>query len=151
MAKSISMKIISVLLILVSVFSCSCFSASAATDSWGTNTRVITVTTKANWLKPGSESITLKQNKGTRTNDKGKQKKCYGYWNISFSSTDGKHKGNAKLTGGSVKINLKPNKTYHITVSWNHNIDTVDSMKNGSFSYLPTWSVKSTNKVTSYY
>ena len=63
MKKSIS--ILMVVLTLMSIFAVFAVPASAATTSSGTQTRTITVTTKGNWLVPGSESITLSQNKGT--------------------------------------------------------------------------------------
>ena len=70
--------------------------ASAATCSSGTRTRTITVTTKSNWWIPGSESITLKQQKGicSYTNiftGKVKTSKVYGCWNIVARATDGSH------------------------------------------------------------
>ena len=99
-------------------------SASAATSSSGTRTQTITVITKANWLLPGSESITLQQTKGvctkTTTNwltgkRSTKTSSEYGTWNIVAKAIDGSHTVKKTLSGKSVKLNLKPNKTYSIT------------------------------------
>lgn len=134
--------------------------ASAATCSSGTSTRTITVVTKANWLKPGSESITISQTKGVRTkktynvfNGKTttKTKNYYGTWKIVAKSTDGKHTVKKTLSGSSCKVNLKPNKTYKITVTWDGTANTIDSVSKGNFTTYPTWKVKSTYKVSSCY
>lgn len=50
--------------------------ASAATYSSGTSTRTITVSTKANYWIPGSESITLSQTKGVC------EKKSYNFFQV---------------------------------------------------------------------
>ncbi len=159
MSKSIR-KVIAIVLTLVSLFAVFSIYASAATCSSGKSSRTITVATKANWLIPGSESITLSQTKGTRTSKtynvisgktKTNTKDCYGTWDIVAKATDGSHTVKGKLSGSSVKINLKPNKTYKITVTWNSSADTIDSVAKGSFTKLPTWKVKSTYKVSSCY
>lgn len=132
--------------------------ASAATCSNGTQTRVITVVTQANWWLPGSESITLQQTQGTVpkgvkaqweytfSGKVGKTKKSYARWKISYKSTDNKHSGSKTLTGKNVTINLKPNKTYKITVEW----DNVGNFGE-SFIKYPTWKVSKTYKVSKYY
>lgn len=136
-----------------------CMPASAATCSSGTRTQTITVTTKANYLKPGSESITLSQTKGTcqrrsyniftgRTSIK--TSKAYGEWDIVAVATDGSHTVRKTLSGGSVKINLKPNKTYKITVTWDSTAATFTELSKGGFVSYPTWRVKSTWKVSNY-
>ena len=158
--KSIITKAIALIMVLSTLFAFTTISASAATNSSGKSTRTITVMTKGNWWVPGSESITLSQTQGVRTKNvynwftgksTTKTYNRYGSWNISYRSTDGKHSGSAKLTGSSVKINLKPDKTYYITVTWNGMDDTFDSIQYGNFSKLPTWKVKSTYKVSNYY
>lgn len=132
----------------------------AATSSYGTQTRTITVTTKANWFIPGSESITLSQTKGTCVEDtyniftgkwSSKTSKVYGDWDIVATATDGSHTVRKNLSGSSVKINLKPNKTYKITVSWDYASNTITQLDKGSFKSYPTWRVKSTYKVSSCY
>lgn len=143
-------------LVVISVCTIFTTTAFAATSSSGTKTRTITVSTKANWWKPGSESITLSQTKGVRSKTNpftGKvyPQNCYGEWDIVAKSTDGKHTVKATLKDGSEKIKLKPNKTYKITVTWDSTEDYWDTLDMGSFTKLPTWKVKSTHKVSSCY
>ena len=135
-------------------------SASAATSSSGTRTQTITVITKANWWLPGSESITLQQTQGvckkTTTNwltgkKSTKTSKEYGTWHIIAKATDGSHTVKKTLSGKSVKINLKPNKTYAISVDWSEMIAMGIEVSKGNFTLLPTWRVSSTWKVDRYY
>lgn len=152
----ILVRIFSMLLVVLTICTVFTTTAFAATSSSGKSTRTITVSTKANWLIPGSESITLSQTKGVRSEKKPftgkvKTKNCYGEWDIVAKSTDGKHTAKATLKGSSVKINLKPNKTYKITVTWDSQADIFDSLDHGNFTKLPTWKVKSTYKVSSCY
>lgn len=149
-------KFIALVLAVVSICTIFATTAFAATSSNGTQTRTITVSTKANWWYPGSESITLSQTKGVRSEKnfftgKIKNRNCYGEWDIVAKATDGSHTVKATLKDGSEKIKLKSNKTYKITVTWDSTIDMIDSMDKGSFTKLPTWKVKSTHKVTSCY
>lgn len=150
-------------LIAIVMVICTFFSmaspAFAATSSSGTGTQIITVTTKADYSRPGSESITLKQTKGVcekktwsfiRRCYKMKQSERYAIWNISVEATDGSHTFSKTLSGGSLKLYLKPNKTYEITVKWSLNNNTID-IENGCFTSYPTWRISSTNKVSSYY
>lgn len=134
--------------------------ASAATYSNGTSTRTITVVTKANYWMPGSESITLSQSKGTcveknynvfsgKTTTKTSNQ--YGEWDIVAKATDGSHTIKKSLTGSSIKLNLKPNKTYKITVTWDSQAAIFKALDKGSYSIYPTWQVKSTYKVSSCY
>ena len=155
--KKIFSSLLAVILILQVFF---IVTASAATWSDGTNTQTVTVVTQSNWSIPGSESITFKQTKGIRTannyniftgRNKTKETKCYGKWAISVHATDGSHDFSKNLTGSSLKINLKRDKTYIITVTWDYKSDTIDSLSKGSFSTYPTWEVKSTHKVSSCY
>ena len=159
---SIKTRVVSMLMALLMVLSCAVTfapEAEAATSSWGTRTQTITVSTKSNWWYPGSESITLGQSKGTREGSawslwKGwhtKTSKCYGTWKIVAKSTDGKHTVKKTLDGSSVKIGLKGNKTYEITVSWDDTKDMIASLDKGSFTSLPSWWVKSTHKVSNYW
>lgn len=158
MTRHFPKKIIALFLAIISIFSITIVAASAATSSSGKSTRTITVSTKANWLKPGSESITLGQKKGVCTGTKYtvklKAKKVtsnqYGIWDVVAKSTDGTHTVRGTLKGSSLKVNLKPNKTYKITVSWSSQ-NTFTELDKGTFTTLPSWWVKSTNKVTSYY
>lgn len=156
--KRISALLMSLVLVFSVAFS-TATSASAATASSGMKTQVIYVETKANWWIPGSESITLTQTKGTRTTttysfftgkSSTKNTSCYGTWDVVAVATDGSHTVKGTLSGSSLKIKLKPNKAYQITVSWNSDKDMIASLSKGSFSKLPTWKVSSTYKVSYY-
>lgn len=150
-------KLLAIFLVFATLISCMCLPASAATCSWGTRTQTITVHTKGCWWYPGSESITISQSKGcfSYTNWQGQNatKKAYGGWNISYYATDGSHSGTKYLSGSSVKINLKPDKTYTITISYDFNNDTFEAVSHKNFRWqtYPSWQVSSTWKVSSYY
>lgn len=156
-----SKKIFAILLSLVmtvAMFMSMATTVSAATCSNGTRTQTIFVQTKANWWIPGSESITLSQTKGVRTMTQyslfGKRTKntsMYGTWDVTVRALDGSHYYTKRLTGGSLKLNLKPDKAYQITVSWNNVMNTVDAVTKGEFSKLPTWRVSGTWKVSNYH
>ena len=140
---------------IVSLFSMS-VPVSAATNSYGIQTRTITVHTKANYWIPGSSSITISQSKGvcTKTNiftKKEKASKQYGEWDIVAKATDGSHTVSKSLTGGSVKLKLKPNKTYKVTISWDSNAQFFTEINKGNYTSYPTWRVKSAYKVSNYY
>ena len=157
---SVKNRLVSMLMAVLMVFSCAVAfvpTAEAATSSSGTRTQTITVETKSNWWKWGSESITLSQAKGTRKTKKfnlfkwryeEKTTNSYGTWQISVKSTDGRDNYTTKLTGGSKKLSLKGDKTYTITVSWDSTSDLIYSLDKGSFTSYPTWRVKSANKAT---
>ena len=157
------MKITVCMLLIASFVSCMILPASAAVNNYGTGTKVITVTTKANWGIPGSESITLSQSKGTfrysETNWYGKEtgrtktKNVYPEWRISVRATDGSHSYTRKWNDSSEKLTLKPNKTYKITVSYYSYQDIFNGVKyrNMQWTRQPYWSVKSTWKVNSCY
>lgn len=140
------------------------FPASAATESNGKNTCTILVTTKSNYWYPGSSSITLKQTKGEVSYSKMALKnwkyqevgtgtaKYYGTWNITYKSLDGSDSGSKTLSGSSVTISLKPNKTYKITVSYNSTVDMTLLLKkpNSKWTTLPSWKVSGSWKLASY-
>lgn len=155
-------KTVCMLLAIITLFSCMVLPASAATSSSGTSARTITVVTKGNWAYPGSESITISQSKGTftysKTNWLGKvtgtgTKSVYGKWKVSGTATDGSHSFSKTLSDGSLKLNLKPNKTYRITVTYQDINDATRALnyKNFRWSTYPSWRVSSTWKVSSYY
>lgn len=132
----------------------------AATSSSGTQSRTITVTTKANYLLPGSESITIGQSKGTCVKEiynifsgktTRKSSNQYGKWDISVSATDGSHTFSKSLTGSSVELKLKPNKTYNITITWDSQAEFFKTFDKGNYTSYPSWKVKSTWKVSNYY
>lgn len=154
-AKRISCFVLAVFM-LVSTMIAMIVPSSAATRSNGKKSVTITVTTKANWWIPGSESITLSQTKGTcqYTNfltGKVKSSKVYAEWDITVKATDGGHSYSTSLTGGSVKLKLKPNKTYVITVTWDEQATFFKTAGKGNFTTLPTWKVSSTYKCSSCY
>lgn len=141
-------------------FSLCTVSASAATTSSGTQSRTITVKTKANYWLPGSESITIGQSKGTCVKKtynfftgKMTQKSSnqYGEWDITVKATDGSHSFKKTLTGSSIKLKLKPNKTYKITITWDSQAALFKTLDKGDYTKYPTWRVKSTWKVSNYY
>lgn len=155
-------KFISWMLTVVTLLTCLVLPANAATTSSGTSTRTITVVTKANWSYPGSESITISQSKGTfsysKTNWLGQvtgsaSKSSYGTWKICVAATDGTHSFNKTLSGGSIKLNLKPNKTYHITVSYDGYQDVFRGLEYRNFKWTryPSWRVSSTWKCSACY
>ena len=94
-------------------------SVEAAT-SGGQGTSTLTVVTKANWKKPGSESVTLSNRqvvvqgyKRTLTGKKKLQtKKYYPRYKITVKSTDGTHSFSKSMTSSSLKLNLKPDKNF---------------------------------------
>ena len=155
-------KMLVMFLALISLFSCLVFPASAATVSADNTTQTITVATKSSWLYPGSESITLSQTKGTfsfaETNwfghetGKTKNRNEYGTWNISVSATDGSHNYTKVWENDTIRLNLKPNKTYKITVTYDGMQDIVRGIEYQNFhwSRYPSWSVKSTARVSGY-
>ncbi len=149
-----------VCLILVSTIFATILPAAAATTSSGTSTRTITVNTKANWWKPGSESITISQAKGVCTKKSyniftgkwsAKSSNQYGEWDIRVEATDGSHSYTETLTGSSIKLKLKANKTYKITITWDSQAATLKEVSKGNYTTYPTWRVSKTNKVSSYY
>lgn len=155
-------KIITCMLTVVTLITCMVLPASAATTSSGTNTRTITVVTKSNWSYPGSESITISQSKGkfsySKTNWRGQvtgstSKTSYGTWKISVAATDGTHSFSKTLSGGSIKLNLKSNKTYKITVSYDGNQDVFRGLEYRNFKWTsyPSWRVSSTWKCSACY
>lgn len=157
--KKVITSTIALLLIFCTLFSIS-IPVSAATYSSGTQTRTITVRTKANYWLPGSESITLSQSKGVCTQENynifsGKTTKKtssqYGEWDIVVRATDGSHTYKKSLTGSSIKLSLKPNKTYTITVTWDSQAAIFKTRRKGNYTAFPSWRVKSTWKVSNYY
>ncbi len=157
--KNLTKKLFALTLALITVFSLT-IPAFAATSSSGKSTRTITVVTKANWLVPGGESITLKQTKGVckepKYNWKGqitgyKTTNQYGCWDVVAKATDGSDTIRKNFDGGSLKLSLKRNKTYKITVSWDSQGNLFTELDHGSFTKLPTWKVSAKYKVSSCY
>jgi len=145
------LSIIAVCFIIMSAIIVPTGTVSAASTSYKTQTRTITVITKANWWIPGSESITLRQTQGECVKSNGKKSKQYGTWYVVAKATDGSHTTKATLSGKTVKVKLKPNKTYKVTVTWSDMIASGVQAYYGNYVKLPTWKVDSTWKVSNYY
>ena len=148
------------IMMLISVICVFPLSASAATKSNGTRAQTITVTTKANWWIPGSESITITQTKGTcevktynifKRKSEVKTSKVYGEWDIVVKSTDGTHTAKYNFDGSKITIKLKPNKTYKITITWDSQANSINTIGKGNFVVYPQWKVSKTYKVSNYY
>ena len=146
---------LTVILVLSTVFTVNVFAAT----SGGKNTSTIYVETKANWLKAGSESITLKQDKATYTYQeyklsKGwvtKSKSIYPTYDITIKNiTKGKTETKT-WKDKSIKLKLDRNCTYQITVSYNGTSTWYRSnSKLGNYVNYPHWYVSKTNKVSYY-
>lgn len=130
-------------------------SYSVDKPAWN-NTYTFTVTTKADWGKLGSESITFGQTKGERKVPTGppwaikyKYVKDYTRLNITATPINGGKTKTAKLSDSSAKLNLDANKTYTVTVSWMDDGEvTIDEMSKGVWTTDPSWKIKATNKCT---
>lgn len=154
-------KLTAIILSVLTVFSFSTLSASAAT-SGGTRAATITVNTKANYLYPGASSITLKQSKQTLTYKKlgGSKTKTkvgyYGQYDIKVYNVTKNKTNNMTWSGGQTKkISLDPNCTYRITVSYNSTATCMFTSNPIGYSWksssTPSWWVGSTWKLASYY
>lgn len=131
-------------------------SQSHAAKNGTTGTSKITVQTKANWLIPGGESITLGNNKVTISYTswgKQKTKKIYPTYKVKATATDGSHKISKTMSGSSLKLSLKRNKTYTVTVTYDHIGTWLDyaNLRNAKMNGNPYWWVKSTYKVSNCY
>ena len=156
-------KIVAMFLVVITIFSCMVLPASAATSGNRSTSYTLTVVTKGCWWYPGGESITLSQSKGTfsyaKTNWLGQEtgktatKTAYGTWRISVRATDGSHSFSKTLSGGSINLNLKPDKTYKITIRYDDGMDTCKAMDYLNFRWTkhPSWRVSGTWKISSYY
>lgn len=142
-------RILSVFTVMLFILSIFTLSAYAATSGVGGGKLVtITVVTKANKWVPGRESITLSQTKGvaytnpqrTKTGNK------YGSFLITATPVSGKStkKVTSVLSGSSVKVNLAPDTTYNVTVSWS---PAPNHVVIGWKTY-PSWKVSGSCKCT---
>ncbi len=145
---------------LMSVFCSMAFTVSAATRG-STRTTTITVKTKANYWYPGASSITLKQEKQTLTYRQlfGSRTKTktgyYGCYNITvYNITENTYDYEYWSGGRTKKIQLDPNCTYRITLSYNANNTALFTSQPWGYSWKktsnPSWKVNSTWKVSSY-
>lgn len=111
---------------------------------------------------PGSESITLSQSKGVfsyaqtswfgKVTGKTCTKSEYSAWRISVAATDGSHSYSRTWKNGSIKLLLKSNRTYKITVSYDSYQDTFRGLNYRNFRWTryPSWRIASTWKVSEY-
>ena len=117
--------------------------ASAAARSYDSRCYCeITVETKANYWKPGSESITLQQ-----TGQKYGFTRSYPKWDIVVEEVvQGKFRVPVERTSlktKTKKIKLQPNRKYVICVSYS-------KCTSNSYGKESTWKISKTNKVTKY-
>lgn len=149
--------VIAMLLAILSLTSVLVLPASAAT-SGGENTRTINVQTYSDWSRPGSESITLKQNKCTYTYQalKGfkwvtKTGSMYPYYRITI-----KNNTNGKTTtktwhSASIKLSLNRNSSYTITVAYDWQNTWLSSNCNANnWKNSPSWWVSATHKASAW-
>ena len=134
--------------------------ATGASNSYSVSggTWTFSITTKSDWGKWGSESITFGQTKGVREIPvwKGfppkltyKYKNEYTTLNITATPNNGGATKKATLSGSSTTLNLDRDKNYTVTVKWMDLVpNTIDQVSNGTWSTYPTWNIKSTNKCT---
>lgn len=141
-------KILAVLLVLSMVFAIFAIPASAA-KSGSNKTANIYVSTKANWLKPGKESITLTPKAGVDSSGC-KFSNCS--WNVKvYKYGTGTTKYYTLKGNSSLKINLDRNASYKITVSPTAAYKAICEIEatSGKLRSYPSWYVSSTHKVSS--
>lgn len=152
----ITSKIISLVLAVAVIVGVFCMPAHAATCGGG-GTQTIHATTSAHWGYPGSESITLKQNKQTYTyrtwglfkgwyDKTGSGYPVY-YVTVYNNTTRRTEYSNKKFSGSSLKLNLKTYSDYTITVRHDSNATWLNNDCNWSGSGW--WWVSSSHKVDS--
>lgn len=123
---------------------------SAAT-SGSNKSSTIYVTTKANWLKSGSESITLTPRQGVERNGT----KFYCSYSVTVyrygNATTKYYTLDSKCNGKSLKINLARNASYKITVTPSESYQAVCELKSigGKLKSYPSWYISKTNKISS--
>lgn len=122
-----------------------------AATGGGRGTSIMTVVTKADWSKPGQESVTLASNQLGATG-KGVARGVFRvYLDNRFYGTLGNTTG---TLGGSLKVNLGRNKTHKIKVVFDEaatkNIYKQITGKNFG-NRTPNWYVLQTHKVSNYY
>lgn len=131
--KNISKKILSVLFVIITVFST--FSI-ASVNSYAAMSNSYTVTTKSNYWYPGSESITIKQTKEKYYTNWKKTKTSTRYMSYTVTCTPTRWSGSKPATitknfkSGSITIKLQKNVTYSVRIVPN-NFDPYNSY--GSF------------------
>lgn len=139
-------KVISVFLVAAILISCFAVPALAAT-SGNISTRTMYVSTKANWLKPGKESITISRTQGSYKNNV----KFKGSWDVTVYKYGSGSKKSYSMNSDSVTIKLDRNASYKITVSPKPAYLACVEI-NGGKRNVKTWSnwyVSKTNKISS--
>ncbi len=155
--KNAFVKFLVMLLAIISCASILILPASAAT-SGGDNTRTITVQTQADWSRPGTESITLKQNNCKYTYQAfswgkwvNKEGGIYPYYKITI-----KNNTNGKTTtktwhSASIKLSLNRNSNYTITVAYDWaNTWYSSNCKCGNWKNSPSWWINATHKASAW-
>ncbi len=139
-------KIISIFLVSVMLFSCLAVPALAAT-SGNYSTKKMYVSTKANWLKPGSESITLSRSTGQYKNGT----KFTGSWSITVYKYGSGTKKYYTMNSNSLTIKLDRNAHYQITISPTATYKACVEINGGSRNVKSwsSWYVSRTNKISS--
>ena len=145
------------LLAIAALSSVMIFPASAAT-SGSTNTRSISVQTTADWRYPGTESITLKQNKckytySTLKNWKwvDKESSAYPYYRITIKNETTGKSTSKTWHSASIKLKLDRNARYTITVSYDSMGNWLGSnCKFKSWKNTPSWWVSTTHKANAW-
>lgn len=123
--KGLAKKIMSVLFAFFTIFTT--FSITAI-PSYAATSSSYTVTTKANYWYPGSESITIKQTKEKYYKNLKRTKTATRYMSYNVTCTPVKWTGSKPATitksfkSGSITVNLEKNVTYRVTITPN-NID----------------------------
>lgn len=134
-----------------------CFSVNVfAATSGKMNKTTITVTTNSKWslLSP---YIKLQQNKAEYTYTKfGKTKtgSMYGVFNVTIKDCNTGKVTTKKFDGKTLKISLKRNTTYKITVAYDSTkmqIKTYCKMTNFKWKTTPNWWVSKAVRVSNYY
>lgn len=119
---------------------------TSAAKSGSSKQATISVTTKSNWLKSGSESITITPKKGVDANGD----TFNGHW-IVYVYQAGSLVGQYTMSKSSIKIKLGRNKTYKVVVvPTNTYVACCEiSRTAGALRSYPSWYVSSTCKVSS--
>ncbi len=137
-----SKKIISILLCMLILTVA--FSAALNVSAAKNGTRYYTVTTKANYWYPGSESITVSQAKEVYYSNKARTKtKSRNSLSCTVTCTptswSGKKPATIKKTfgGSSKKIELEKNVTYSVEITWKYVICAYNyGTKNEGYAYI---------------
>lgn len=152
-----SSKLITMLLTVLTVCSLMILPVNAAT-SGGENTRTISVRTYSDWSRPGSESITLRQNKCKYTYStlkkfsltkwETKSSSMYPYYRITIRNNTNGKTTTKTWHSASIKLPLNRNSSYTITVAYDSMQTWLSSnaKNSGCWKNSPCWWVSATHK-----